>query len=228
MPRHEQQLLYEYRPDVVFRSLLYKIVDIVARCTSQVINSQRIKCSACGVSYSGSPSFVCIKHSSVHSTIYVPSISSLTDKLHHQSLHISLPHAFTLKLCTHYPAHPTIHHNLTNQQAVQLQTFHLQPLTTALAFLMLGTSSDSDTTYNWLRRETPCTGTPLNPICSIQFTVPSGGANFDYQGYNNHVPYNLPAWNDRNYARDATCALLSERSHFYWGSDWDDDDVWDL
>lgn len=126
----------------------------MASCTSQVINSQRIKCSACGVSHSGSPSFVCIKHSSVHSTIYVPSISSLTDKLHHKSLHISLPHAFTLKLCTHYPAHPTIHHNLTNQQAVQLQTLHLQPLTTALAFLMLGTSSDSDTTYNWLHKQT--------------------------------------------------------------------------
>ncbi|KAL2054393.1 hypothetical protein ABVK25_005141 [Lepraria finkii] len=66
-------------------------------------------------------------------------------------------------------------------------------LTTALAFLMLGTSSDSDTTYNWLRGQAPCTGTPLNPIYSIQFTVPGGGANFDYQGYNNHVPYNLPA-----------------------------------
>ena len=102
---------------------------------------------------------------------------------------------------------------------------HLRPLAASLALLtaanaalMLGTSSDSGTTYTWLHGQTPCTGTPLNPICGIQFTRVRGGANFDYQSCNNQAPYNLPGYNHCNGARDATCALLSEGTHSCWGS----------
>lgn len=89
-------------------------------------------------------------------------------------------------------------------------------LSTANAALMLGTSS-SGGTYTWLRGQTPCGGTYLDPICGIDFTVPGGGAAFQYEGCNNATP-NLPQYNERNGNFDANCALLTEGTHTCGGS----------
>ena len=131
--------------------------------------------------------------------------STFNSKLHHQSLQ-SLPQT---------PLPPS---SVRTTQFIprflhkRHQTMHLQPLAISLALLtaanaalMLGTSSDSGTTYTWLHRST------LSAVFSSP--VPGGGANFDHQGCKNQVPYNLPSYNDCNGARDATCALLSEGTH---------------